>query len=290
MQLFIDSFTVLDFSFLCAHRGIVGESWYVDVTLSGTLDDQNMILDFGQVKSKIKAIIDEDVDHRLLVPMHTTYFKKVEQDPNVTLIAETASGLLYLNCPKQAYVWIDTPHITQETVARYLEEILIARLPHNIKQIHIELRSEKHDHAFYHYSHGLKKHDGNCQRIAHGHRSQLKIFKNNQRAEDIESKWAQDWQDIYLGSITDQVSVTKLNIDHQIAIKDATHYAFSYKAQQGIFQIALPKQNCRLIPYDTTVELLAQFIAQQLKTQYSQDLIKVVAYEGINKGAIAYAS
>jgi len=38
---------------------------------------------------------------------------------------------------------------------------------------------------------------------------------------------------------------------------------------------------------DTTVELLAHYIARQLKPRFAQHLVRVVAYEGVGKGAIA---
>lgn len=67
-HLFIDNLTVIDFAYLDHHRGLVGESWIADIVLGGELDEQGMVFDFGNVKRTIKRVIDERVDHRLVVP------------------------------------------------------------------------------------------------------------------------------------------------------------------------------------------------------------------------------
>ena len=54
MQLFVNDLTVMDFSYLCPRRGMVGESWIVDVMLDGDLNDESMIQDFGKVKKDLK--------------------------------------------------------------------------------------------------------------------------------------------------------------------------------------------------------------------------------------------
>jgi hypothetical protein len=45
-------------------------------------------------------------------------------------------------------------------------------------------------------------------------------------------------------------------------------------------------ESCEIIDTDTTVELLASYIAHQLKPQVGEKTLKVVAYEGVGKGAI----
>ena len=68
MKLFVNDLTVMDFSYLCPQRGMVGESWIVDVLLDGALNDESMVQDFGIVKKQLKRLIDDYVDHKLVVP------------------------------------------------------------------------------------------------------------------------------------------------------------------------------------------------------------------------------
>jgi 6-pyruvoyl-tetrahydropterin synthase len=72
MKLFVNDLTVMDFSYLCPVRGMVGESWIVDVVLDGGLNDESMVQDFGIVKKQLKKVIDDYVDHKLVVPADHT--------------------------------------------------------------------------------------------------------------------------------------------------------------------------------------------------------------------------
>ena len=287
MQLFVRDLTVIDFSYLCPIRGMVGESWIVDVLLDGGLDEQNMVLDFSKVKRTIKDTIDNVADHRLLIPTACSEVRWQQQGDTVWMDFNSLKGDIHLACPAQAFALIPSELIDFESVNTFLQKALKEVLPDNVDGIALTLRNELHETPFYHYSHGLKKHDGNCQRIAHGHRSPINIFENGISAPKWDQYWAERWKDIYLGTVEDVVKIDELTLSPQAMVSDETHLGFHYQAPQGDFQLAMPKPMCEIIPHDTTVELLAEFVANTLIEKSPNSQFKVIAYEGVGKGAIS---
>ncbi|MEI4951137.1 6-carboxytetrahydropterin synthase [Aeromonas caviae] len=294
MKLFVRDLTVIDSSYLCERRGMVGESWLVDIEMSGELNEMSMLLDFGRVKKLIKSIIDEEVDHKLLVPTECplVHVHALENDESTVDLLRPGRAI-HLRCPTQGFAFIPAPQVDKESVTRYLLGVLAKRLPGNIKDLSLTLRSERIEGAFYHYSHGLKKHDGNCQRIAHGHRSPVEILVDGERDEELEFNWAERWADIYLGTEEDRVALGELALSEraEASLKegDAHYIGFKYVAPQGLFQLAMPAVEVEMIDTDTTIELLAHYIAREVKKQVGDKFVKIVAYEGVGKGAIAYA-
>jgi 6-pyruvoyl-tetrahydropterin synthase len=291
MQLFVNDLTVIDFSYLCIERGIVGESWIVDVLLDGDLNDQSMVLDFGIVKKQIKAIIDEAVDHKLLLPILCSELRVTDSVHNenheyVDFISKKAS--YYLQSPSCAFAKINDRDISLSSVTEHLTAIILSQLPTNVKGLTLTLRPEIINSDYYHYTHGLKKHDGNCQRIAHGHRSKIELFKNDIRSKEMERMWCNRWEDIYIATDTDEIELSQAQLS-SFALENLTpdHRFFAYSAPQGRFDIAVQETVLDVVDCDSTVELLADFIARQLKEEHNGEDIKVMAFEGVGKGAIA---
>ena len=290
MQLFVNDLTVIDFSYLCAERGIVGESWIVDVLLDGSLNEQSMVLDFGIVKKQIKAIIDEAVDHKLLLPALNSNLQVADSGradhEYVDFTSQRAK--YFLQSPSCAFAKINSESIDIDGVTQHLTAIIKAQLPQNVDGLTLTLRPEQIDGFYYHYTHGLKKHDGNCQRIAHGHRSKINLFKNGMRSIALEKYWCQRWEDIYLASECDRVSFADVELSSQAKEQlNESFQTFAYFAPQGRFDIAVEEKVLDVVDCDSTVELLADFIARELKAENPNDEIKVIAYEGVAKGAIA---
>lgn len=283
MLLFVDNLTNVDFSFLDPERGLLGETWLANVKLHGELDEQGMVCDFGTVKKVLRHWLDTELDHRLAVPIRS---------PNIDIIDEgdflkihwkfgQKGEFLTTRSPRDAIALVDAEVLTQSTIATWCITQLKAHFPVSVARMELDFSIETIEGAYYHYSHGLKKHTGNCQRIAHGHRSRIDIWANGKKSPRLEQHWADTWRDIYIA--------TREDIVREMQQDGVEYYVFAYLSAQGSFQLTLPKRCCYLIDTDSTVEFLAYHIAQQTRLSTPEAFIRVKAYEGINKGAIAEA-
>lgn len=276
MQLFVDNLTNLDFSYLHPTRGVVGETWLASVVLDGALDEQGMVCDFGVVKKMLREWLDSEIDHRLLIPMDAPELTLTQSNNKTDLSWKiTNAGPLHSTCPDQAIAQVDGSTITPESVAAWAIKMLKPMFPSSVDKLSLTFTPESISTPFYHYSHGLKKHAGNCQRIAHGHRSKIEIWRNGELSLSDMERMANLWSDIYIGSESD------------VTEKNASSTSFAYTAQQGEFTLSLPSQFVYMIDTDSTVEFIAQHIANKLKQENPNDSFKVKAYEGLAKGAIA---
>jgi len=278
-QLFVNNLSVIDFSYFDNQRGILGESWIVDIELSGELDEQGMVFDFGHVKKKIKSIIDLELDHRFVISKQAKNLDVKVSEGKCELNWNNVMGNYQHISPESSVLVLDVKTINTKTIANYLQEIIHQALPENISKVSITLTQEYIEGAYYHYSHGLKKHDGNCQRIVHGHRSKIEIYENHQRNATLEDYWSACFRNIYIGSQDD--------VTNELAIDSRAHITFAYTALQGDFSVTLPKKRVYLIESDSTVELIAEHIAKSCAEKQPNNHYRVKAFEGVGKGAIA---
>ncbi len=271
--LFVEHLTVIDCAYLDVARGLVGESWIVDVEVEGALDEQSMVLDFSEVKRRLKQAIDRHSDHRLLVPGRASELEQADDGDDLHLLFRADIGSIEHRSPRDAVRIVDTADIDESSVAADLQPALLAVLPPSVGAVRVTLRHERIDGAYYHYVHGLKKHLGACQRIAHGHRSKVDVRVDGQRDVELEMAIAQRWMDIYLGTREDIVAQGNGRI------------RFAYRSQDGHYQLALPETHVDLMDTDTTVECIAEHLARHVSPLRSGRQVQVRAYEGVMKGA-----
>lgn len=279
MRLFVDNITNVDFSYLCPERGLVGETWLAHLELEGSLDQQGMICDFGLVKKRLREWLDKNIDHCLLVPALSDAIS-TSTDALVTRVELECrdGGQIQIEAPPQAITLVQLKNISPELVSQWCVAQLREVFGAFVAEIQLSFSTETIETPYYHYSHGLKKHDGHCQRIAHGHRSKLLVWRNNALCSQSMQKWAKQWQDIYIGTKEDCV------------YDDGAILEFAYRARQGQFRLRIPKKHCYLIDRDSTVEHLALHLAESISHQYPDETIRVKAFEGMGKGAIVEVS
>ena len=292
MQLFVEHLATIDSAYLHPDHGLVGESWIVDVALDGALDDASMVMDFAHVKKRLKAAIDASLDHVLIVPKRARNLSISYSPPEggrerpqggskgadgLRIEWQFGNGEKLTHFSSEAAVaLLDSERVTDVAMIAYLERVLAPVLPSTVSKLSLTLRHE--DPAacsYYHYVHGLKMHDGHCQRIAHGHRSRIMIWKNGARAPALEAAWAADWKTAYL--------VTRADIR---AEKNGM-LEMGYEAGEGSFALTYPSHRCRILETDSTVEQIATHIATTLKAREPAAAFRVRAYEGVHKGAAA---
>jgi len=275
MQLFVNNLTNVDFSYFHPTRGLVGETWLASIVLDGELDSNGMVCDFGIVKKTLRTWLDTYIDHCLLVPKTSPCVKNLDQNAQDTQLEwHFDNKHIAISSPHQAITLINAPDITPQSVAQHCKQALRNHFSEGVASITLSFEPEAIITPFYHYSHGLKKHKGNCQRIAHGHRSKIEIWRNGELSVADMQEQASRWEDIYIATRSD---ITKQS-DNQID--------FAYRADQGEFTLSLPAKHVDIIDTDTTVEFIASHIANTLKRDNPNCDFTVKAYEGIAKGAI----
>ncbi len=278
-KLFVNNLTIIDSSLLDLERGLVGESWRVDVELEGSLNSQGMVLDFADIKKQVKQTIDQYFDHKLLIPAASPGCHITEHDGITVIEFKLSSGnWIRHSSPVTAVTQIAAERVDTDTLTAAIIEKLEPGLPDNVDNFLVRLHHETTSDPSFHYSHGLKQHAGNCQRIAHGHRSRIEIYQDGERNRKLETEWAELWRDIYIG--------TRSDITGDFKNEGEEYLRFGYRSDHGEFRLELPRRLCYLIETDSTVENLAQHIADSLKQEHPQSEFQVRVYEGVDKGAV----
>lgn len=277
LQLFVEHVTHIDCGVLDADAGLRGATWLVDATLTGRRGDDGMLFDFGPAKKLLKAEIDALVDHRLLIPGRAPHL--TIDDSGIDFRTRTGDRYRYAGPASALTVFDDAAEIEPRAMAAWLEARVTPAMPANVEALAISLRPEAITGAVYDYTHGLSAHDGNCQRLAHGHRCRLAIAIDGHDRPDIAEAWARAWQGVFIGHRADLTTPA-----------DGERLGFAYSAPQGDFALDIAATHCVLLDGPPTVENIADHIAGDLARRHPGRLVEVRAYEGVGKGAIATRS
>jgi len=293
ISLFNKHVTVLDYAYLDDHHGVVGNALWVNVTFIGETDHEGVVYDFSYAKKKVKEIIDEQVDHRLVIPKDLV--KKDGDRINFTYNYGFNEKFMTYDSPEQGVAEIPYRHVSYQNLQTYLETIIMEQMPKNISNVQIELEEEPLEgRACFQYTHGLKDHYGNCQRLYHGHRNTIEVYVNGQQNEKLERHLADELfkgniHFCYFENVQNKDEVTKLakNDFPEGIFPVIPRIEIAYKSSQGLFKGSLPGNEIYLLQTETTVENLSIHFAKYIKKMVNKgDKVQVKAFEGIGKGAL----
>ncbi|MBT3235996.1 MAG: hypothetical protein HN353_08600 [Bdellovibrionales bacterium] len=301
LSLFYHNVTIIDYSYLDQQLGPVGNSLIVDLELEGTNDsEEGVIFDFANAKKKVKEVIDLECDHRLVVPTELIGLVMDEYQGSTHIQYPLAGDLptLVYRAPIEAICQIEAEEITTPTVARYLEDIIMGHMPPNISRVGITLRQEagQKDDSFFHYTHGLKRHYGNCQRLLHGHRNTIFIAIDGKRSLEHEQQLLTSWPNRSIhfacwNNIINQEEILSslgTNTSPFGCHPSSLMVHIAYQSKQGKFELQLPACMVYIMPDETTVENICTFFATVIRAQVGSDhLVQLFAFEGVGKGANA---
>jgi 6-pyruvoyl-tetrahydropterin synthase len=294
ISLFYKNVTVLDYAYLDDHKGVVGDALKVHVEFIGKTDKEGVVYDFSYAKKKVKEIIDRDCDHRLVIPSGLMSVAGEQASFNFSYGLNEES--VEYRCPREGICELPSRHVSKSTIQTYLEDIILKEMPDTVDAVKITLEDEvlPEGKAVFHYSHGLKEHYGNCQRLFHGHKNTVDVYVNNINEPELEHYLATN---LFKGSIHFCKWENVVNKEEILEIigegetlglySNIPFVEISYTSQQGMFYGKVSGRSVFFMEQESTVENLSMLFARLVKEHVdSADIVRVHAYEGVAKGAI----
>lgn len=269
--IFINTVDTIDCALFDRRHGVVGQSWQIDIRVCGAGDKNYFVYDFGKLKKEIRSLVRETLDHRLLVPSHSSVEKTKEK-----WLLQTIDRVWSYTCPVDAVYQLSAQQVDKDSVTAELSRLLQKRFSSNLK-IYATLRENNYTTGrCFHYTHGLPQHDGNCQRLLHGHLGTLHVYADNKPQPQLEK---------YLISSVLKKNIHFLNSEH--ISQDDNYITASYEGTQGYFSITLPREHTIVLPsMETSIEAITRYLAFSLDKNFTMTKkLKLICYEGLDKGA-----
>lgn len=284
-SLFLHDFTVLDFAFVHAEQGVLGDSYYVSAELCGELDEKQFLLDFSVAKKLLKELVDTTFDHKLLVPMGSGV---AEVKSNGLLLQTKGAGLWDYTCARSAFELFPDATISKEVIQYHLARLALEKLPKNVTGAKFSLSSPARfeSEANFRYTHGLQYHEGNCQRLFHGHRNPIEVYIAGKRSPAWEARLAAEWEGAHF--VAAATLKNRAELDLPLGARVADHKGIgeiSYESSQGKFVGLLPVSRLVITETEPSIETMSALACRRIRSWGENAEIRVVAYEGLNKGA-----
>ncbi len=96
-----------------------GHNYYVSVEISDTLDTNNFVVDFTDLKEQLISIV-KPLDHYVLIPTKSDELKIREEKGSVEIIASSKRYVF----PREDVFFLPLPATTSELLAKYIHNKL----------------------------------------------------------------------------------------------------------------------------------------------------------------------
>jgi 6-pyruvoyl-tetrahydropterin synthase len=291
--LFVKDVGKIDSAMFDPGLGIVGQSWYVDVWLTGALDENGFVFDFSPLKALIRQTLSSTLDHALIIPVgsQNVQFSELDSAERWLLRSKSRSEAKearwdYIS-PKGSVFPVHTVALKTTNIEQEFTRILKHRLPPTVHHLAVKLREEaiSPTEASYRYTHGITGHNGLCQRLFHGHRSRIEIFIGDERRPDLEHFVVREifGTNVHIATLN---QIKSGNGEIGCRGKTDSPVTLAYTGTLGSFEATMPASRIFFVEDETSVESLAREVARLIKREEKpSDKIRAVCYEGIDKGA-----
>lgn len=291
--LFVRDVGKIDSALFDPSLGIIGQSWFVDVWLTGTLDENGFVFDFSPLKALIRQTLASTLDHALIIPVgsQTVQFSEFGNGERWTLKSkprgEMRESRWEYSSPKGSVFPVHTIALKTTNIEQEFGRILRHRLPPSVHHLAVKLREENiaPTEASFRYTHGIKGHNGLCQRLFHGHRSRLEIYIGEERRPDLEHFVAREifGTNVHIATL-DQIKSGNGEVGQRG--KTDAPITLGYASTLGSFEATLPSNRIFFVEGETSIESMAREVARLIKREEKpSEKVRAVCYEGIDKGA-----
>lgn len=301
-SIFLNDVTKVDCAIFDPTKGVFGQSWQVDVTLTGPLGDTGFVYDFSSLKKMVRQVLKSSVDHALIMPINSqvVQFRGMEMrgaDKSECWHMKSRVGKTGAECewsyrsPGGAVFPSRSVAVSKGVLEQELVKSLKHRLPQEILGVTCILKEAEADptEAVFRYTHGIARHDGMCQRLFHGHRCAIQIFVGEERRPDLEHYVARDVMGSHVHIATPSQFKVGM-IEPGMRGKTKEPVTLGYEGTQGYFEATIPADRVFCVERETSIECITREIARLVKREENTaERVRVICHEGINKGAQADA-
>ncbi len=311
----MNNVTSVDMGYVDINGVIQGMSFNPYITVEGPIEaDEQVIEDFGSIKKRIKAAIDDKMkgyDHKLvydaqdcnLEPMHLPDRSYLATKSGTIISGQTVAfrRLDYSSFKNTGkHVW-DVMAIELEGYLNSLfspfkftvnADTIMAPLPPSHSTPYGVAVTRPVDFS---YTHGLPRSTSwGCQFIAHGHMSFVQLLM---RRDPMPFRFDPDMPFYEPPNVFDLVDRISVDLDGSYFVNKEAHqktYAGSdyirYTSRdRGVFELQMPSDTKKLavLDTDTTVENIASYVWKKWESEFQELRVSgMYISEGLSKGAL----